>query len=153
LIEPLVRTVIIEMAHVLAEEGVGVSLVVDQYSVGALGAHAADEPFAEAVRPRALGRDFDCVDAFGSEDSIEGVGGVESRSRIRKRSEAAGPVLTLRSRCQLSVKLTISPIAVTLSERICTRAQLSNRRLRIEQQLAVRALPAGPPQTSETTAA
>jgi hypothetical protein len=74
LVEPLVRAVVIEMAHVLAEDGAGVSLVVDQDSVGALGAHAADEPFGVAVRPRGLGRDFDYVDAFGGEDGIEGVG-------------------------------------------------------------------------------
>ncbi len=56
LVEPLVPAVAIEMAHVLVEDGAGVSLVVDQHSIGALGAHAADEPFGIAVRPPSLGR-------------------------------------------------------------------------------------------------
>ncbi len=74
LVEPLVRAVVVEMAHALVEDGAGVSLVGDQDSVGALGAHVADEPFDVAVRPRSLARDFNYVDAFGSEDGIEGVG-------------------------------------------------------------------------------
>ncbi|MEA2959623.1 MAG: hypothetical protein QOJ58_5606, partial [Alphaproteobacteria bacterium] len=50
LAQALVRAVVIEMAHVLVEHGAGVSFVVDQQPVGALGADAADEPFRVAVR-------------------------------------------------------------------------------------------------------
>jgi hypothetical protein len=45
LVEPLVRPVVVEVAHVLVEDGSGVSFVVDQHPVGAFGADAADEPF------------------------------------------------------------------------------------------------------------
>jgi len=51
LVEPLVGAVVIKMAHVLVEDGAGVSLVVDQDSVDALGAYAADEPFGVGVFP------------------------------------------------------------------------------------------------------
>jgi hypothetical protein len=51
LIQALVRAVVIEVAHVAVKNSSGVSLVVDQQSVGALGADAADEPFRVAVRP------------------------------------------------------------------------------------------------------
>lgn len=44
LVEALVRAVIVEMVHVLVEDGVGVSFVVDQQPIGALFANAADEP-------------------------------------------------------------------------------------------------------------
>ena len=74
LAQALVRAVVIEVAHVLVEDGAGVSFVVDQHPVGALGADAADEPFRVAVRPGRPGRDLDHVDAFGGEDGIEGVG-------------------------------------------------------------------------------
>ena len=52
LIQALVRAVVIEMAHVPVKHNLGVSLVVDQQSVGAFGADAADEPFRVAVGPR-----------------------------------------------------------------------------------------------------
>jgi hypothetical protein len=51
LIQALVRTVVIEMAHVAVKHSSGVSFVVDQQSVGALGADAADEPFRVTVGP------------------------------------------------------------------------------------------------------
>jgi hypothetical protein len=44
------------MVHILVEDGAGVSLVVDQHSVGALVADAADEPLGVAVRPRLSGQ-------------------------------------------------------------------------------------------------
>jgi hypothetical protein len=40
LVEALVRAVVIEMAHVLVQDGAGVSLVIDQQPVGALFADA-----------------------------------------------------------------------------------------------------------------
>jgi hypothetical protein len=40
LVEALVRAVVIEMAHVLVQDGTGVSLVIDQQPVGALFADA-----------------------------------------------------------------------------------------------------------------
>jgi hypothetical protein len=58
LVKPLVRPVVIEMAHVLVKDGAGVSFVVDQHPVGAFSAHAADKPFRVAVCPGATGRTF-----------------------------------------------------------------------------------------------
>jgi len=46
LIQALVRAVVIEVAHVPVKNSSGVSLVVDQQSVGAFGADAPNEPFA-----------------------------------------------------------------------------------------------------------
>ncbi len=74
LVQALVWAVIVEVAHVPVEDGVGMSLVVDQHPVGAFGADAADEPFRVAVRLRRPRRDLDHVDAFGGEDGIEGGG-------------------------------------------------------------------------------
>jgi hypothetical protein len=71
LIETLVQPVVIEMELVLVENGVGVSLVVDQQPVGALLADAADEPLSIAIRAWGPGRDLDHVDALGDEDGIE----------------------------------------------------------------------------------
>jgi hypothetical protein len=51
LAQALVRTVVIEMAHVAVVHSLGVSFVVDQQSVSALGADAADEPLRIAVGP------------------------------------------------------------------------------------------------------
>ena len=61
------------MAQVLVENSVGVSFVVDQHPVGALGADAADESFRVAVRPGCAGRDLDHGDGFGAEHGIEGI--------------------------------------------------------------------------------
>lgn len=58
LVAPLVRPVVIEMAHVLVEDGAGVSFVVDQHPVGAFGADAADESFCVAVCPGGYGEGF-----------------------------------------------------------------------------------------------
>src|SRR6185437_502344 len=68
LVEALMRPVIVEMAHIVVNDGAGVSLVVDQQPVGALLANAADKPFGIAVRLRCLGRNFDHIEAFGGED-------------------------------------------------------------------------------------
>ena len=48
LVEPLVRPVVVEVAYVLVEDGLGVSFVVDQHPVGAFGADAADEQRCQA---------------------------------------------------------------------------------------------------------
>jgi hypothetical protein len=74
LAQALVRAVVIDMAYVLVENGAGVSFVVDQQPVGALGADAADEPLCVAVRPGRTGRDLDHGDAFGGEDGVESGG-------------------------------------------------------------------------------
>jgi len=71
LAQALVRTVVIEMAHVAVKHSSGVSFVVDQQSVSALGADAADEPFRVAVRRGCAGRDLHHVDAFGDEHGVE----------------------------------------------------------------------------------
>ena len=55
LIQALMRAVVIEMAHVPVKHNAGVSLVVEQQSVGAFGADAANEPFRIAVRPGTRG--------------------------------------------------------------------------------------------------
>jgi hypothetical protein len=65
LVEALMRPVIVEMAHILVNDGAGVSLIVDQQPGGALLANAADKPFGIAVRPRCLGRNLDHIEAFG----------------------------------------------------------------------------------------
>jgi hypothetical protein len=69
----LVRSVVIEMVHVLFKDTPGVSFVVDQHPIGALGAYAANKPFCIAVRSGCSGRDLDHVDALGAEDCIEGI--------------------------------------------------------------------------------
>jgi len=74
LVEPLVRPVVVEVAHVLVEDGSGVSFVVDQHPVGAFGADAANEPFRITVRPGRPRMDLDHGNAFGAEDGIEGSG-------------------------------------------------------------------------------
>ena len=74
LIQALVWAVVIEVAHVAVKNSSDVSFVVDQQSVGALGADAADEPFRVAVRLGCAGRDLDGGDAFGAEDGVESGG-------------------------------------------------------------------------------
>jgi hypothetical protein len=51
LVEALVRPVVVEMVHILVEDGAGVPLVVDQQPVGALLAGGTNEPLGIAVRP------------------------------------------------------------------------------------------------------
>jgi hypothetical protein len=74
LIQALVRAVVIEVAHVPVKNSSGVSFVVDQQSVGAFGADAADEPFRVAVRLGRPRRDLDHGDAYGAEDGVESSG-------------------------------------------------------------------------------
>jgi hypothetical protein len=66
--------VVVEVLGELVEDGAGVSLVVDQQSVGALVADAANEPFGVAVRPGRPGRNLDHINAFGDKNGIEGGG-------------------------------------------------------------------------------
>jgi hypothetical protein len=82
-----VRAVVIEVTHVPVKNNSGVSLVVDQESVGALGADAPNEPFRVAVRLGRPRRDRDHGDAFRGQDGIKGGGefGVPVADRIRKR--------------------------------------------------------------------
>jgi hypothetical protein len=74
LVEALVRTVIVEVPSKFVEDGEGMSLVVDQHSVGAFLADAANEPLGITVRSRGPGRNLDHVDVFGGEYGIEGSG-------------------------------------------------------------------------------
>jgi hypothetical protein len=85
LAQALVRAVVIEMAHVLVDNGAGVSFVVDQQPVGAFGADAGDEPFRVAVRPGRTGRDLDHVMPSEAKTASKVAVNLESRSRIRKR--------------------------------------------------------------------
>jgi len=62
LVEALVRTVVVEVPSKFVEDGDGVSLVVDQQSVGALLADATNEPFGVAVCPGCPRRSFDHLD-------------------------------------------------------------------------------------------
>jgi hypothetical protein len=94
LVEALVRAVVIEMVHVLVEDGAGVSFVVGQQPVGALFADTANEPFRVTVGSRRAGRDLDYVDAFGGEDGIECGSelGVSVAKEEAKRSDSLAQV-------------------------------------------------------------
>lgn len=85
LVEPLVWPVVVEVAHVLVEDGSGVSLVVDQHPVGAFGADAADESFRIAVRPGVRGGILTTVMVSEANTASKEAVNVASRSRIRKR--------------------------------------------------------------------
>jgi hypothetical protein len=66
--------VVVEVPRKFVEGGEDMSLVVDQQSVGALFADAANEPFGVAVRPGRSGRNLDHINAFGGKSGIEGGG-------------------------------------------------------------------------------
>jgi aspartate oxidase len=84
LIQALVRTVVIEMAHVVVKNSSGVSFVVDQQPVGALGADAAHEAFRIAVRPGRAGGIFTTVMPSEAKTASKAAVNLQSRSRIRK---------------------------------------------------------------------
>jgi hypothetical protein len=84
LVEALMRPVIVEMAHILVNDGAGVSLVVDQQPVGALLANAADKPFGITVHLRCLGRNLDDIEASEAKTATKVAVNLVSRSRIRK---------------------------------------------------------------------
>jgi hypothetical protein len=87
LIETLVRSVVVEMVRVAVEDRAGVSLVVDQQSVGAFVADAANKPFGVAVCRGRPGRDLDDVEPSEVKTASKASVNLESRSRIRKRNE------------------------------------------------------------------
>jgi hypothetical protein len=62
---------IVEVPGVLVEDGRGVALVVDEDSVGAFGADAADEPFGVAVGSWCAWWDLDRLEALRDEYRIE----------------------------------------------------------------------------------
>lgn len=71
LVEALVWPVVIEMVHILVEDGAGMSRVVEQHPVGALLANGPNESFGVTVCLRGLRRDSDHVDAFGGDNGVE----------------------------------------------------------------------------------
>jgi hypothetical protein len=91
LIQALVWAVVIEVAHVPVKNSSGVSFVVGQQSVGALGADAANEPFHVAVWLGRARRDLHHGDAFGREGGIKVLG--EFRVSVPDQ-EAEGADLT-----------------------------------------------------------
>lgn len=74
LVEALMWSVVSEVAHTLVNDGAGVSLVVDQQSVGVLLEDAANEPLGIAVRSWCARRNLDHIETFGGEDGIESGG-------------------------------------------------------------------------------
>ena len=93
-IETLMRSVVVEVVRVPVEDSAGVSLVVDQQSVGAFVADAANEPFGVAVCLGRPGRDLVDVDVFGGEDGIESLGelGVPVTDQETKRGDPLAEV-------------------------------------------------------------
>jgi hypothetical protein len=119
LAQALARTVVIEMTHVLVEDGAGVSLVVDQQFVGAFLADAADEPLDIAVRLRRPGRDLDHVEAFGSENGIEGIGERGLPVTDRKRNAV---ICSPRSISRLrAIRVVQAAVGWAVTPRIWTR--------------------------------
>jgi hypothetical protein len=94
LIEALVRAVVVEMALVLVQDGAGMSLMVDQQSIGALLANRADESFGIAIRLRGPGRDLDYIDVVGGEDGIDDIGelGVPVADQKTERGESCAEI-------------------------------------------------------------
>jgi len=70
-IAALVWSVVVEMLSVFIEDCRGVALVVDEYSIGALGPDAAPEPFGVAVRSWCPRWNLDRCDGLGGEHGIE----------------------------------------------------------------------------------
>jgi hypothetical protein len=88
LVEALMWTVIVEVTLVRAEDGTGMTLVVDQHPVGALGPDAADEPFRETVRAWRAGWGLDDLDVLGGEHGVERFG--ELRVPVADQVKAPG---------------------------------------------------------------
>ncbi len=84
MIQALVPTVVIEVAHVAVKNSSGGSFMVDQQSVGALGADAADEPFCVAVRLGVRGGIWTVVIPSEPKTASKAAVNLESRSRMRK---------------------------------------------------------------------
>src|SRR4051794_3827447 len=73
------------MADVLIKNHVGVACVVNQHSVGAFGADAADEPFRVAIRPGVRGGLLTMSMPSEAKTASKAAVNFESRSRMRKR--------------------------------------------------------------------
>ena len=71
LIETLMWTVIVEVTLVGAQHSTGVTIVVDQHPVGALGSDTADEPLRIAVRARRAPWRLDDLNTLSGEHGIE----------------------------------------------------------------------------------
>jgi hypothetical protein len=71
LVEALVWSVVVEVALVNTKHGTGVTLVVDQHPVGALGPYAAHEPLRITVRARRSGWRLDDLDVLSGEHRVE----------------------------------------------------------------------------------
>jgi hypothetical protein len=89
LVQALVRAVVIEVANVAVEDAAGVSFVVDQHPVGALGADAADQPFRVAVAWGVRGGILTTSMPSEANTASKASVNLASRSRIRKRTEEA----------------------------------------------------------------
>jgi hypothetical protein len=100
LVQALMRAMVIEVTHVLVEDGAGVSFLVEQQPVGALLANTADESLGIAVRPRGPGRDLDDVDAFRGARPI-------SRSQAAWVVQAAVGWAVTPSRCNRRVRISM----------------------------------------------
>ena len=85
MIQALMRTVVIEMAHVAVKHSSGVSFVVGQQPVGAFGADAAGEPFRVAGRLGARAGIWTVLMASEPKTASTAALNWESRSRMRKR--------------------------------------------------------------------
>ena len=88
----LMWTMSVEVPFVLAQHGLGVAVVVDQYAVGTFGADAAHEPLGIGVRPRRPRRRLDHLDALGGEHSIDRRS--PQRKRLRRADKCCSSVRT-----------------------------------------------------------
>jgi len=97
LVSGLVRSMIIVMPRIFGQDPGGVVLMIDQDTVGALGADGADEPLGIAVRSRGLRRCLDDRDVFAAEHSVE----CASELGIPVADEEAVVIRSLRSMARL----------------------------------------------------
>ena len=67
-----VRPSTVVVPDVLGEYSVQLQLAQDQHAIGELGSDGEHEPFGVAVRAWAARRDLDCLDAYVSQDGVEG---------------------------------------------------------------------------------
>jgi hypothetical protein len=71
-VERSVRTLLVEVADVDAQDVLELAATEDREPVETLPAHAADPAFGVGVRVRRLDRRSDDLDAFAAEDAVEG---------------------------------------------------------------------------------
>ena len=86
LVEALVWTVVVEVSLVLGKDAAGVTFVVDEYLVGALGADTPDEPFRVAVARGVRGGIFTLSIPAEANTASKVAVNFASRSRIRNRN-------------------------------------------------------------------